>query len=216
MRQEIKTVYCVGKVSYEKSREFTKIANNLSLFNSNKWRIPSWDEARKLVSRFLELQTIEGDFFWTDNKSSTRKINLKDGSFFECNQKHHLEDKELLFLVNDNEIEIDLNIIFEVDHLKFMKVPFSSMTYGMVDVTNDILSDFNFLGYSSFERPTIEDLKLIFDEPISPLVEGEYWSNSIGGKFNAFQLNFLSGEAYSCKKMSDYNDRLGFSIAIIE
>jgi len=63
MRQEIKTVYCVGKVSYEKSREFTKIANNLSLFNSNKWRIPSWDEARKLVSRFLELQTIEGDFF---------------------------------------------------------------------------------------------------------------------------------------------------------
>ena len=87
MNREIKTIYCVGKISYKKAEEFIKLANNLSLFNSKNWRIPTWDEARKIVDKFQEAQTEEGEFFWTNNNSSTRKINLNDGSYFECNQK---------------------------------------------------------------------------------------------------------------------------------
>jgi hypothetical protein len=216
MVREIKTIFCLGKTSYKKAEEFVKLANNLSLFNSKNWRIPIWDEARKIVNKFQEAQTEGGDFFWTNNNSSTRKINLNDGTYFECNQKQHFEDKELLFLVNDNDVVIDLDFIFEISNHKLMKVPFSSMGYGMVDVVNEMLMDLNFLGFSSFQRPTIEDLQLIYEEASSVITEGEYWSNSVGGKFNAFQLNFGSGEIYACKKMSDYNERLGFSIAIIE
>lgn len=216
MVKEIKTIFCLGKTSYKKAEEFVKLANNLSLFNSKNWRIPVWDEARKIVDKFQEAQTEGGDFFWTNNNSSTRKINLNDGTYFECNQKQHFEDKELLFLVNDNDVVIDLDFIFEISNHKLMKVPFSSMGYGMVDVVNEMLMDLNFLGFSSFQRPTIEDLQSIYEEVSSVITEGEYWSNSVGGKFNAFQLNFGSGEIYACKKMSDYNERLGFSIAIIE
>jgi hypothetical protein len=214
MKQKIQTIYHVGVSTYNNAKEFTLFANKLKLFNSTNWRIPTWEEARLIVSTFSDLNPTEINEFWTDNKSSIRKINCIDGSYFECNKKEHLDESINFFIVNDALIDTTQNLNIEINDLNGIILPFEGLNYGEVDQLNQLLGHFYMTDNLSFRRPTIEELKIIADSTLENIEGGDYWSSSEGGKYNAFVMNLITKEIYACKKSSDYTERKAKSIAV--
>lgn len=209
----------IGYSSFADLETFKELANEFSYKGVNNWRLPKWEELKRLhpadwVGQFGEL--------WTDNATSARytakKMQLSNGEFSDCNLKHQYEEPALFRLISDDDFTENKFDVISLGTCKFMILPFDVMNYKAVDEINALCSKIQFRGYLHFRRPSIEELKMLLPraKDMDGINSGWYWSSSEGGKFNAFKVNFNSEEIYSCKKSSDYSDSKAFSIAVVE
>jgi hypothetical protein len=208
----------LGLGSFSDFEKLRKFARTLLYKGSSEWRLPKWEELKKMHPH--DWDVIEGEM-WTDNATSAsytaKRMDLKTGDFRECNQKVHYEEVALLRLMCDEPFVENEIQSFEMDGLLFLVLPFGEMGYSSVDGLNDLLGKVGYKGFNNYSRPTVELLERISSE-ISKAIgvkDGWYWSSSEGGKYNAYKMNLLTGEKYSCKKSSDYSEGLAFSISIV-
>ena len=124
----------------------------------------------------------------------------------------------------------DLN--YECSLLIVAECDTPSIDTGFIDVGNTVNEDLSFLygnlgvcGFTNLTEvvtlfnehsmfnentwrvPTIDELEKMYNDTPDSFVDLKLpvWSSSENGKYNAFQLNLLTGEKYACKKASDYN-----------
>jgi hypothetical protein len=208
----------LGFGTFSDFNEICQIARRIKYKGTSQWRLPKWEELKQLHP--YDWDGVEGEM-WTDNATSAsytaKRMDLKTGDFRECNQKVHYEEVAMLRLMCDDTFnEEDVQII-DIQGQQFMVLPFGDVTYLMVDGLNEILSQIGYQGFTNFRRPTIEELELIASgvSESNGVKDGWYWSSSEGGKYNAYKMNLLTGEKYSCKKSSDYSEGMAFSISVV-
>ena len=209
----------IGAGTFYELLEFAEFAKKTGYKGSYKWRLPKWEELKQLHPHDWEGQSGE---IWTDNATSSsftaKRMQLLTGEFLECNQKFHYDEKALLRLMCDEIFNEDNAEIIEHKDKKYIVLPFGEMNYGAVDTLNSLLARVEFRSFMHYRRPTIFELDELLPngKELPGIKDGWYWSSSEGGKFNAFRVNFFTGEKYACKKSSDYSEVKAYSIAVIE
>ena len=209
----------LGLGTFYDLERFCELANALHYKGSTKWRLPKWEELKKMHPSGWN--GAKGEL-WTDNATdasvTAKRMNLETGEFIECNQRFHYEQKGLLRLMCDEVFSNHNFEIITVSGIQFMVLPFSEMGYSTVDELNELLSLIEYRGFTNYRRPGILEMEelLPVGRDFKSIREGWYWTSSEGGKYNAYKVNFYTREKYSCKKASDYSESKAFSLAIVE
>ncbi len=147
-----------------------------------------------------------------------------EGTFTKCSTKESLETVgNLLLVAGKHERKVSEIIVEEgeitISETSDYHVLSAGIGPALFDNGDELASLFNeveFMGISSWRMPTIEELESIYisKDELEGFEKGNYWSSSEEKKYNAWKLNFESGEKIICRKLLDYQDGRAFLMLV--
>ena len=211
-----------GFAGFDACKRLVEFANRLGYKNNKTWRLPPWDLLKKEFPFKQDFNLPENSLIWTDNASSAsytaKKMNVSSGEIINCSSREDFSDAAFCWLIAASEFVKHETAIHSTADFNFVVLPFDKMTNNQVDDLNEVLGLINYLGFQTFQRPTLEQLNVIYADAANLFIdytEPWFWSASEGGRFKANWLNMANGEVYPCRKSADYSDNVAFSLALV-
>jgi len=211
-----------GEAGFDACQRLVDLTNKIGYKNSKVWRLPAWELLKTNFPFEQDYNLPEGGLIWTDNASSAsytaKKMDIISGEFIKCSSREDFDTPAFCWLMSDAEFAGQEVSIHTTDDFNFVVLPFDKMTNNQVDELNSVLGQLNYLGFKNFQRPTIEQLELIYAqsaEVFENFSDPWFWSSSEGGRFKANWMNMSSGEIYPCRKSADYSENRAYSLVVV-
>lgn len=216
----------IGNVAFGQAKKLAEVLRTAGYKKRNDWRLPHRSEIQAL--RDGGSPSGQSALIWClndpENGGGPMIYETLEGTFTKCSTKESLETVGNLLLVAGKHERKVSEIIVEEGEISISEtsdyhVLSAGIGPALFDNGDELASLFNeveFMGISSWRMPTIEELESIYSskDELEGFEKGNYWSSSEEKKYNAWKLNFESGEKIHCRKLSDYQDGRAFMMLI--
>jgi hypothetical protein len=198
--------------------DLIRLLNAIKYRNIGNWRLPNNNE----LADILKVQNLQSDF-WTIHPYTGAKsvYHFSSQTFTKCATKEDFNHEcSLLIVADNNPSSSDLGFIgigqSATEDFAFIYGSLGVCYWITLSGVVDLFNEHSMFNENTWRVPTIDELERMYNDTPDIFVDLKLpvWSSSENGKYNAFQLNFLTGEKYACKKASDYNSLTGAIILV--
>jgi hypothetical protein len=210
--------YDIGLHNWFEAQKMVITLNQAAYKGYSDWRLPDRNELLFIHHNKEKIPNLNGLTYWSASENvsfNPWKINMKSGERFNCNSKEHFAEKNSLRLVrNKSQIEKEFQIfpicqiVQSFDNFSILTMIHSEQSWENIKELINSLNTLNFSNRSDWKLPTISDLEVIYQNKSHLELPNLswVWTSSEEKNYNAYKLNFLTGEKYHCNKISDYKE----------